>query len=236
VTAWSWSVIPAAVTTATGASGAAATTATGASGGVVGQRLVEAVETTLEGRLVEQGVSRGVGGEGAAVLGGTGGGGEVLVHGGVQEALVEIEDARPEASAEGVTARWRGLETARQPAQGLVLAGMLGPVARAALADLEFVKDDFEEEVGREGLRASLGVGGEQVGKVEGIDGAVNASGEVVGRQAGIEFKAFGVVVGPGLAEAWAGVSAALAKAFAARRGWRGRGNGGGGGEHGQGQ
>jgi hypothetical protein len=159
-----------------------------------------------------------------------------LLDGAVEDALVDVEQARPQTAAEGVTARLRGLKTAGQPAQRFVLAGVFRPGLWTALAVLEFVKDDFEEKVRRKGWRAGLTVGGKQVGEVEGGDGTVDASSEVVRGQPQVEFLAFGVRVRPGLAEALAGGSAALAQFFGACGcGW-GRGRRvGGGGKQGQG-
>jgi hypothetical protein len=115
----------------------------------------------------------------------------------LEHLVVEFEEERATAVAEGVPDVTGGLESVGKPSDGVVLLGVGEPVVGRAKAQVGFVEDDLEEVAGMEGWGAEAGVGVEEGSQVEGIDEGGDATSEVVGVETGVEGAEVGVVVGP---------------------------------------
>src|SRR5262249_30963287 len=101
---------------------------------VGGAGLLEQLLTLRQGLLVGQAVAGGTGGEGRAVLGGAGAAGQAELEGPLRDLAVEGDVEPREAVAEVIEATACGPQTAGEPAQGLVLPGVVKPVGRGMMA------------------------------------------------------------------------------------------------------
>ncbi len=151
-----------------------------------------------QGRLVDQFVPRGIGGDQRAIQRTALGRGELLGHRLMQHLAVEFVQHGGDAVAESVPARARRPGAAQQPAQGFAFAGIAVPEGGAVLSPLGFVQDGAQQQGRGMGEGTNAGIGLPKGVQVESPDGLLDASGEMLVGKALGQFEPSGVVVVPG--------------------------------------
>jgi hypothetical protein len=165
---------------------------------VGGDDPIQLGQPPLQPGEIEQAMPRGVGGDDRAVERALGGRGQAPGHGPFQDLTVETQQQGPEPVAEVIPAVARGHDPQAQPEEAAAIAGIARPLGGRMMTGLDLVQDDLEHQIGAMGPRADAGIGGEQAGQIELIDGLIDDAGEMVHRQSIVDRNPFGRGAIPG--------------------------------------